>query len=61
MVQEPIYRVAGLAALGLLGVALYWTVRLEQADWLFIKGDAASLRQAIRMAPGNAEYYRSLA
>jgi tetratricopeptide (TPR) repeat protein len=54
-------RVAGLAALGLLGTALYWTVRLERADWLFVKGDAPSIRQAIRLAPGNAEYYSFLA
>jgi len=30
-------------------------------DWLFVKGDAPSIRQAIRLAPGNAEYYSFLA
>jgi tetratricopeptide (TPR) repeat protein len=54
-------RISGLAALALLGAALYWTLRLEHADWLFVKGDAASIRQALRLAPGNAEYASSLA
>ena len=48
-------------ALGLLAAALYWTLRLEYADWLFVKGDAASIRQAIALAPGNAEYASFLA
>ena len=61
LARRQVYRVTGLAALGLLGTALYWTVRLEHADWLFVKGDAASIREAIRLAPGNAEYYSSLA
>jgi hypothetical protein len=61
LARRQVYRVTGLAALGLLGTALYWTVRLERADWLFVKGDASSIRQAIRLAPGNAEYYSSLA
>jgi hypothetical protein len=36
-------------------------VRLVRADRLFVKGDAASIRQAIRLAPGNAEYASALA
>jgi len=56
-----VYRGTGLTALALLGAALYWTVRLERADWLFVKGDAASIRQAIALAPGAAEYYSALA
>lgn len=61
LARRQVYRVTGLAAIGLLGTAFYWTVRLERADWLFVKGDAASIRQAIRLAPGNAEYYSALA
>jgi hypothetical protein len=56
-----VHRLTGLASLALLVPALYWAVLVERADWLFIKGDAASIRQAIRLAPGNAEYYSSLA
>lgn len=59
--QQWTYRAAGLAALGLLCTALYSTIRLQRADWLFVKGDAASIRHAIRLAPGNAEYYSALA
>lgn len=54
-------RTAGLSALALLGPALYWTARLGYADWLFLKGDDASIVQAIRLAPGTAEYYTDLA
>jgi len=56
-----LYRMIWAAAVGLLAIALYWTVRLERADWLFVKGDAPSIRQAIALAPGTAEYYSSLA
>jgi len=55
------YRLTGLVSLALLIPALYWTLRLERADWLFVKGDAASLHQALRLAPGNAEYASALA
>lgn len=55
------HRLIGALALALLAPALYWTLRLERADWLFVKGDAASIRQAIRLAPGTAEYYSGLA
>jgi hypothetical protein len=56
-----ISRVTGVAWLALLMWALWWTVRLERADWLFVKGDEASIRQAMRWAPGNAEYASALA
>jgi len=56
-----VYRTIGLASLALLIPALYWTIRLDCADWLFVKGDAASLRLAIRLAPGTTEYYSALA
>ena len=51
-----IWRAAGLAALVLLATALYWTVRLARADWLFLKGNPQSIQQAIRLAPGNPDY-----
>jgi tetratricopeptide (TPR) repeat protein len=54
-------RFTGLAWLAVLACALYWTVRLQRADWLFVKGDAASIREAIRLAPGNVEYASALA
>jgi hypothetical protein len=56
-----VHRFTGLAWLAVLVCALYWTVRLERADWLFVKGDAGSLRAAMRLAPGNAEYASALA
>jgi hypothetical protein len=56
-----LYRVTGLAWLAVLVFALYWTVRLGRADWLFVKGDAASFREALRLATGNAEYASALA
>ena len=56
-----LHRFTGLAWVAALVCALYWTVRLERADWLFVKGDAASMREAMRLAPGNAEYASALA
>jgi tetratricopeptide (TPR) repeat protein len=56
-----LHRFTGLAWRAVLVCALYWTVRLERADWLFVKGDAASMREAMRLAPGNAEYASALA
>ena len=56
-----ISRATGLASLALLAWALDWTLRLAGADWLFVKGDAASIRQAARMAPENAGYAGALA
>jgi hypothetical protein len=58
---HPISRPAGLAVLALLGAALYWTIRLQHADWLFVRGDTVSLREAVRLAPENAEYAGVLA
>jgi tetratricopeptide (TPR) repeat protein len=55
------HRITGLLSLALLVPALYWTVRLEHADRLFVKGDPASIRQAVSLAPGNAEYASLLA
>ena len=54
-------RLTGLASLAAVVCALYWTVRLERADWLFVKGDAASLREATQLVPGNGEYASALA
>jgi tetratricopeptide (TPR) repeat protein len=56
-----IWRVAGLAALAVAATALYWTVRFERADWLYLKGTSPSIQQAIRLAPGNPEYYHGWA
>ena len=56
-----LHRFTGLAWLAVLVCALYWTVRLQRADWLFVKGDAGSLREAMRLTPGNAEYASALA
>jgi hypothetical protein len=56
-----ISRVTGVASLALSLWALYWTLRVERADWLFVRGDAASIRQAMLLAPGHAEYSSALA
>jgi tetratricopeptide (TPR) repeat protein len=52
-----IWRSAGLVALLVLCLAFYWTVRFERADWLYLKGSRQSIQEAIRLAPGNPEYY----
>jgi hypothetical protein len=52
---------SAVALLALLATALYWTVRLQYADWLFVKGDAPSIRRALLLEPGNAEYASALA
>jgi tetratricopeptide (TPR) repeat protein len=52
-----IWRAAGLAALVPLATALYWTIRLSRADWLFLNGNPQSIQQAIRLAPGAPDYY----
>jgi tetratricopeptide (TPR) repeat protein len=43
--------------LALLAAALYWTIRLSRADWLFRTGNPQFIQQAIRLAPGNPDYY----
>ncbi len=53
-----------LAALMLLaGLALggYWSVRLAWADALFRRDTETSVREAVRLAPANAEYHARLA
>jgi hypothetical protein len=35
-------------------------VPVKVPQWLFVKGDPASIHQAIRLAPGTAEYYSAL-
>jgi len=52
-----LWRAAGLAVLALLAAALYWTIRLSRADWLFRTGNPQFIQQAIRLAPGNPDYY----
>lgn len=52
-----VWRLGGLVALALIATAFYWTVRLARADWLFLTGNSINIQQAIRLAPGNPEYY----
>jgi len=44
-----------------LTYAGYWTVRIAVADWMFRLGTPPSIRRAIRLAPGNADYLGGLA
>ena len=37
--------------------ALYWTARVALSDWVFLEWNAQAIRRAVRLAPGNAEYY----
>ncbi len=50
-------RAAGLTAAAVALTALYWTARLARADWLFLEGNPQSIQQAIRLAPGDPDYY----
>ena len=45
----------------MLAYAGYWTVRIAAADWMFRLGTPPSIRRAIRLAPGNADYLSGLA
>lgn len=50
-------RVAGLTAAAVALTALYWTARVALSDWVFLEWNAQAIRRAVRLAPGNAEYY----
>ena len=50
-------RAAGLAAAATALTALYWTARVALSDWVFLEWNAQAIRRAVRLAPGNAEYY----
>src|SRR5438874_1728361 len=54
-------RLAALASIAVLSLATYWTIRLALADRLFHAGSADALARAIRLAPGNAQYFAWLA
>ena len=50
-------RAAGLTAAAVALTALYWTARIAASDWVFLEWNAQAIRRAVRLAPGNAEYY----
>jgi len=49
-------RLAGLATASGLVFASYWCLRLAWADYLFEKDTPASIREASRLVPANADY-----
>lgn len=60
-VRDSIRQIAGLALLAGLTAAVYWSVRLAWADYLFRTDAEDSVKQAIRLVPWNAEYHARLA
>jgi tetratricopeptide (TPR) repeat protein len=46
-----------LTAAAVALTALYWTARVALSDWVFLEWNAQAIRRAVRLAPGNAEYY----
>jgi tetratricopeptide (TPR) repeat protein len=50
-------RAAGLTAAAVALTALYWTARVALSDWVYLEWNAQAIRRAVRLAPGNAEYY----
>jgi len=59
--HNSIRHLAGLAVLAALTAGVYWSIRLAWADYLFRTDAEASIRQAVRLAPWNAEYHARLA
>ena len=59
--RDSFRHIAGLAVLAALTVGIYWSTRLAWADHLFRTDAEASIRQAVRLAPWNAEYHARLA
>jgi len=51
------WRPGNLAVAAALMAAAYWAVRLAYADMLFRRNTPQSLSQALRLAPGNAQYH----
>ena len=48
--------VANVAAGAVLGLAIYWSLRLGYADHLFRSGTPEGVKRAVELAPGNARY-----
>ena len=46
-----------LAGVAVVGVAVYWSLRITYADMLFTRDTVNSVERAIRLVPGNARYY----
>jgi len=49
--------VAAASVAAVLGLGVYWTLRLGYADRLFHIGSSATVERARRLAPGNAAYF----
>src|SRR5439155_1177891 len=54
-------RLAALAAVVVLAVATYWTLRLAVASQLTSAKSLDAMARAVRLAPGNAQYFAWLA
>ena len=55
------WRLGGALALAIVAYALYWNVLVAVADWHFHAGTPQSIHRAMRIAPGNPEYYNGMA
>ena len=54
-------RLGGLAITTVALVGAYWSMRLAWSDWVYRDDTPQAIRRAIRLAPGNPDYYRELA
>jgi len=59
--RESIRHITGLAVVAALTVGIYCSIRLAWADYLFRTDAERSVRQAVRLAPWNADYHARLA
>jgi tetratricopeptide (TPR) repeat protein len=59
--RDSIRHITGLAVLAGLAAGAYWAARLAWADSLFRTDSESTVKQAVRLAPWNAEYHARLA
>src|SRR5579859_2465634 len=55
--RDALRRFTRVACLAALGAGVYWSVRLAWADYVFRLDTESSVRQAVALAPGSAEYH----
>jgi tetratricopeptide (TPR) repeat protein len=49
--------ILSVLAIAVLGIAIYWSLRLAYADYLFQSGSKEAMARALRLAPGNPAYH----
>ena len=56
MLRESVARIAGVAALGALAIAVWFSIVLARADSLFRAATPEAVQRAVEIAPWNTEY-----